>query len=88
MIRKSMLFGAAALAIGLTAPLAAHDHGEKEGTAETLSAPAIEYTRWTLENGLQVIAIPDNSTANVTTSLWYEVGAKHDPEGRSGFSHL
>ncbi len=23
-----------------------------------------------------------------TTSLWYEVGSKHDPEGRSGFAHL
>ena len=88
MIRKAILLGATALTIGLTAPLAAHDHGETGGAGEALTAPAIEYTRWTLDNGLQVIAIPDNSTANVTTSLWYEVGAKHDPEGRSGFSHL
>jgi zinc protease len=87
MIRKALFLSAAALAIGMTAPLAAHNHTNPEA-GETLSAPAIEYARWTLDNGLQIIAIPDNSTANVTTSLWYEVGAKHDPEGRSGFSHL
>mgnify|MGYP001800077928 CR=1 FL=1 len=54
----------------------------------TLIAPKIEYTRWVLDNGLEVIALPDNSTANVTTSLWYKVGSKHDPEGRAGFAHL
>ncbi|MEO1490423.1 MAG: pitrilysin family protein, partial [Pseudomonadota bacterium] len=59
-----------------------------ETSAPILSAPKIEYTRWKLENGLTVIALPDNSTANVTTSLWYSVGSKHDPEGRAGFSHL
>ena len=78
--------GVAALALTLGGPVFAEDYGDDE--ASTLSAPKIEYTRWQLENGLTVIAMPDNSTANVTTSLWYVVGAKHDPEGRSGFSHL
>ena len=78
--------GVAALALTLGGPVFAEDYGDD--AASTLSAPKIEYTRWQLENGLTVIAMPDNSTANVTTSLWYVVGAKHDPEGRSGFSHL
>ena len=78
--------GVAALALTLGGPVFAEDYGDDE--ASTLSAPKIEYTRWQLDNGLTVIAMPDNSTANVTTSLWYVVGAKHDPEGRSGFSHL
>lgn len=86
MIRSTMMAGSAALALALGMPLAAQD--EAGGAAATLSAPKIEYTRWMLDNGLQVIAIPDNSTANVTTSLWYEVGSKHDPQGRSGFAHL
>ncbi|MEC7400094.1 MAG: insulinase family protein, partial [Pseudomonadota bacterium] len=63
------------------APLLAQD-------TASLSAPQIEFTEWTLDNGLRVIAIPDDSTGQVTTSLWYEVGSKHDPEGRSGFAHL
>ena len=50
--------------------------------------PPIEFTQRTLKNGLKVIAIRDTTTPNVMTSLWYEVGSKHDPEGRSGFAHL
>lgn len=53
-----------------------------------LSAPTIPFTERRLANGLRVIAIRDTSTPDVTTSMWYEVGSKHDPEGRSGFAHL
>lgn len=87
MIRKTMLAGAGALSVFIAAPALAGHHKEA-GAAKELSAPKIEYTRWVLGNGLTVIAIPDSSTANVTTSLWYEVGSKHDPDGRSGFAHL
>ncbi len=83
-----MLAGTAAVAMTFTTPALADGHSEAETTAPTLSAPEIEYTQWQLDNGLTVIALADDSTANVTTSLWYKVGSKHDPEGRSGFSHL
>ena len=53
-----------------------------------VTAPRIAYSRWVLSNGLTVIAIPDSATSTVTTSVWYTVGAKHDPEGRAGFAHL
>ena len=87
MFRTILANGAAAIALttalatAAPAPLLAQD-------AASLSAPQIEFTEWTLDNGLRVIAIPDDSTGQVTTSLWYEVGSKHDPEGRSGFAHL
>jgi len=87
MMRALLLSGAAALTLGAGNPAMADGHIES-AEAPTLSAPKIEYTRWVLDNGLEVIALPDNSTANVTTSLWYKVGSKHDPEGRAGFSHL
>ncbi|MBX7514451.1 insulinase family protein [Qipengyuania sp. GH38] len=77
--------GVASLAIFAATPAIADDHADSSGA---ISAPAIEYERWTLDNGLQVIAIPDASTGTVTTSMWYEVGSKLDPEGRSGFAHL
>ena len=89
MLRTLLLAGAAAAAFSTSVPAFAEAHSE--GTAQsapTIKAPKIEYTMWKLDNGLTVIALPDNSTANVTTSLWYSVGSKHDPEGRSGFSHL
>ncbi|GGA09593.1 peptidase M16 [Blastomonas marina] len=83
MFKQFLAASTAALALGAAAPLAAQD-----GTDATISAPEIEYTMWTLDNGLRVIAIQDDSTADVTTSMWYDVGSKLDPEGRSGFAHL
>ncbi|GAA4022039.1 pitrilysin family protein [Sphingomonas swuensis] len=56
--------------------------------ATKLGAPTIPFTERKLANGLRVIAIRDTSTPDVTVSMWYEVGSKHDPEGRSGFAHL
>ena len=50
--------------------------------------PPIAFQQRTLGNGLRVIAIRDTTTPNVMTSMWYEVGSKHDPDGRSGFAHL
>ena len=84
MLKSALAVGAAALAFAT--PAFAQDAAPD--LEPGLSAPEIEFTQWTLDNGLRVIAIPDDGTATVTTSLWYEVGSKHDPEGRSGFAHL
>lgn len=75
----------AALALATAQPALADDHAS---AAPVLTAPEIEFIEWTLDNGLRVIAIQDDTTATVTTSLWYEIGSKLDPEGRSGFAHL
>ena len=87
MFRTILATGAAAVALTTALATAAPAPLLAQDTA-SLSAPQIEFTEWTLDNGLRVIAIPDDSTGQVTTSLWYEVGSKHDPEGRSGFAHL
>ena len=50
--------------------------------------PPLQYKERKLANGLRVISMRDTTTANVSVSVWYEVGSKHDPEGRSGFAHL
>lgn len=89
MIRTILLASAAATTFAISAPAFADAHSDAaESEAPSLSAPAIEYTMWTLDNGLRVIAIPDDTTSTVTTSLWYDIGSKLDPEGRSGFAHL
>ncbi len=86
MIGKFLFSGVAAVAMMAGTPPFADDHAS---TSEvSLSAPKIDYTMWTLDNGLRVIAIPDAGTSTVTTSLWYDIGSKLDPEGRSGFAHL
>ena len=50
--------------------------------------PPIVYKQRTLANGLQVYTSLDRSTPNVTVQVWYGVGSKDDPAGRSGFAHL
>jgi len=50
--------------------------------------PPIVYTERTLANGLKVYASLDKATPNVTVQVWYGVGSKDDPVGRSGFAHL
>lgn len=77
---------AATIAILAATPALAET--EADATPPVLSAPAIAYTSWTLDNGLTVIALPDETTGTVTTSLWYAIGSKYDPQGRAGFAHL
>lgn len=50
--------------------------------------PPINYKHRVLPNGLEVYSIQDRSTPTVAIHVWYRVGSKHDPQGRSGFAHL
>ena len=42
----------------------------------------------TLGNGLRVVSVQDNSSPTVSIHVWYDVGGKNDPPGRSGFAHM
>ncbi len=42
----------------------------------------------TLANGLRVVSMQDNSSPTVAIHLWYNVGGKNDPQGKSGFAHM
>ena len=53
-----------------------------------LSVPELQFTERTLANGLRVYSMPDTNTASVSVQVWYDVGSKDDPPGRSGFAHL
>src|SRR5438876_1006343 len=41
-----------------------------------------------LANGLKVLSVEDHTSPTVAINVWYHVGSKDDPEGRSGFAHL
>ncbi|WP_336985730.1 pitrilysin family protein [Altererythrobacter aquiaggeris] len=84
MLRTVLAAGAAAIALAVAAPLGA----QNSASQPAITPPEIEFTEWMLDNGLRVVAVEDDSTSMVTTSLWYEIGSKLDPEGRSGFAHL
>ena len=47
---------------------------------------AIEHT--TLPNGLKVVIAPDCTAPVVTVGVYYKIGFRLEPQGRSGFAHL
>ncbi|MBI2620400.1 MAG: insulinase family protein [Ignavibacteriales bacterium] len=46
------------------------------------------YTRFVLDNGLNVILHEDHSIPRVTVNVWYHVGSGREMPGRTGFAHL
>ena len=42
----------------------------------------------TLKNGLRVVIAPDETAPVVTVGVYYKIGFRLEPQGRSGFAHL
>ena len=60
-------------------------------TASATSAqttPRIQFEKYTLPNGLEVILHEDHSTPIVAVDTWYHVGSGDEQVGRTGFAHL
>ena len=53
-----------------------------------MSRLAIPVERHRLDNGLKVVLSPDHAVPVVAVNLWYGVGSRNEPEGRTGFAHL
>ncbi|MBI5239141.1 MAG: insulinase family protein [Elusimicrobia bacterium] len=68
--------GAAQLALALALPVAA------------ASSPRIDYTDFTLPNGLRVLVSTDHAVPVAAVSMVFDAGARHEARGRSGFAHL
>ena len=51
-------------------------------------APAFTIERHELGNGLRVVLSPDRSSPAVAIAVYYDVGFRSEPEGRTGFAHL
>ena len=91
-MRKIHLF--MALAAGLTLA------GSTVTAAPRRAAPAaasvqslvgqvnIPHQQFTLPNGLRVIVHEDHKAPVVAVSVWYSIGSKDEPPGRTGFAHL
>ncbi|HVV86862.1 MAG TPA: pitrilysin family protein [Kofleriaceae bacterium] len=91
----SFRWSASALAVTLTAyalaPIAASaETAGKPAAASAASATKVDipFDEFTLPNGLRVIVHTDRKAPIVAVSVWYHVGSKNEPPGRSGFAHL
>jgi len=67
----------------------------KTGVAEapapakaTSDLPKIDFEKYTLPNGLDVILSEDHRLPMVAVNLWYHVGPANEEAGRTGFAHL
>src|SRR5689334_10081019 len=52
------------------------------------SLPKVEFEKYTLPNGLQVILHVDRKLPIVNVNQWFHVGSKNEKPGRTGFAHL
>lgn len=63
-----------------------------EPAASDQSAPTLKIapnlSHFTLDNGLEVVVIPDHRAPVVTHMIWYKTGSADEPEGQSGVAHF
>ncbi|MDY8109328.1 pitrilysin family protein [Fulvimarina sp. 2208YS6-2-32] len=98
------LVPALALSVAFAPAAFAQDAGTKtqaqEQTAETpdaetdapdvrdIEVPEDRVTTFTLDNGLQVVVLPDRRAPVVTQMIYYKVGAADEAPGESGVAHF
>ncbi|MBV2209013.1 MAG: insulinase family protein [Thermomonas sp.] len=77
----------AALALALATALSM---GTFAPTAQAANVPSVDipYETFTLPNGLRVVVHTDRKAPIVAVNVWYHVGSKDEPAGRTGFAHL
>jgi zinc protease len=62
--------------------------GVGAGHLDGQTVPRIEFEKYQLPNGLEVILHEDHSTPIVAVNTWYHVGSGDEKPGRTGFAHL
>ncbi|WDA39880.1 M16 family metallopeptidase [Erythrobacter sp. BLCC-B19] len=78
---------APALADNHTAPAAAAPQATTD-LPTLVSQVKIPYEEFELANGLTVLVHEDRKAPVVNVTVWYNVGSKDEPEGKTGFAHL
>jgi predicted Zn-dependent peptidase len=77
--------GAAAIVAGLAASSCSTLAGSGAGSGDGIDVD-LQYR--TLDNGLRVALARDDSVPTVTIAVFYGVGFRNEPQGRTGFAHL
>ena len=90
LLSRSLMIGCSLMVLAgtATAQTTAPAASASGVSLEALTPPPLQFTHRTLGNGLNVYAMPDATAGTVTIQVWYDVGGKDDPQGRSGFAHL
>ncbi len=56
--------------------------------SKLVEAVNIPHEKFTLDNGLTVLVHEDRKAPIVAVSIWYGVGSKNEPKGKTGYAHL
>ncbi len=88
LVVKISLALAALLFVSVSTLRAAESSPAPSAAPAEVKIPAINFQHETLPNGLEIYSVEDHSSPTVAIQVWYHVGAKDDPTGRSGFAHL
>jgi zinc protease len=80
-----ILFSLILVVLLIPAALPADTTPVKDAAQSALGGGVNEYK---LDNGLKVLIIEDHKAPLATFQIWYRVGARNEPVGKSGLSHL
>jgi zinc protease len=61
---------------------------QNRGAAASADIPRIQFEKYSLPNGLEIILSPKRGLPMVAVNLWYHVGPANEDKGRTGFAHL
>ena len=91
-MRKLFIAFTAAAGLSLAGPAFAQSAPtpavSAQAVRELVRRVDIPHETFTLPNGLRVIVHEDRKAPIVAVSIWYNVGSKDEPAGRTGFAHL
>lgn len=76
------------LSTALTLSLVPPASAQTATANEIVKRVDIPYQSFTLDNGLRVLVHEDRKAPIVAVSIWYGVGSKNEPKGKTGFAHL
>jgi zinc protease len=79
---------AALLAVALSAALGTLAPAPVMAKPAQVAKVDIPFEEFTLPNGLRVVVHTDRKAPIVAVNVWYHVGSKDEPAGRTGFAHL
>ena len=61
---------------------------QNRGPVASADVPRLQFEKYTLPNGLEVILSQKRGLPMVAVNLWYHVGPSNEDKGRTGFAHL
>jgi zinc protease len=86
---KLVIFVLAVITLACTVEAAKSQATTQQSTqGASGDVPKIEFEKYTLPNGMQVILHVDRKLPMVHVNSWYHVGSKNERFGRTGFAHL